>query len=237
MIRATKIGRAGAILLLIGPLVSWIAEFITASAWQSPHYAPLYNWVSDLGVPGPRQVAFGQVIHSPLAWIMDSGWIFYGVVLIVGAFLALDLRAGARPIILALLAVLSGVGVSLVGIFHGSQENVANGVIVFHLAGAQTVIIAGNLSAVMVGVFGRRIGLGRGTSIASLIVGIAGLIGFVVFMTDYLTGIAWNIGLFERSAIYPIMIGHVLLANGLLRRMSSQPDGSRSDVRLRPRAV
>jgi hypothetical protein len=36
-------------------------------------------------------------------------------------------------------------------------------------------------------------------------------------MADYVTGIQWDIGLFERSAIYPAMIGHTRLARTLLR--------------------
>ena len=32
--------RTGAMLVLLGPLVSWVAEFITATAWQDPPYAP-----------------------------------------------------------------------------------------------------------------------------------------------------------------------------------------------------
>ncbi|MET8214252.1 DUF998 domain-containing protein, partial [Streptomyces sp. NPDC005373] len=116
--------RTGGFLLLLGPLVAWAAEIVTAAAWQHPHYAPLYNYVSHLGLP-QRETAFGQVTDSPLAWVMNSGWIFYGVVHIVGALLSFDLRRGWRPILLTLLAVLSGVGVSLVGIVHGSTQNVA----------------------------------------------------------------------------------------------------------------
>lgn len=98
ILRTGPAARLGAILLLAGPVTSWIAEFITAAAWKHPPYAPLYNWVSLLGVPGPSQIAFKQVANSPLAWVMNTGWIFYGVVLIISAAPLLDLRAGARPL-------------------------------------------------------------------------------------------------------------------------------------------
>ncbi|GAA3544777.1 DUF998 domain-containing protein [Kribbella ginsengisoli] len=225
ILRAGAPARTGALLIFLGPLISWVAEFVTAAAWQDPHYSPFYNWVSHLGLTGPSQVAFQQVGNSPLGAVMDTGWVLYGVLLIVGAFLAFDLRKGVRPVLVVTLATISGVGVSLVGIFQGSNANVDSGLIAFHTFGAQGVMIAGNIMAVVVGVTGSRIGLTRGRSIASTVLGIAGLVGFVVFMIDVFTGWMWNIGMFERSAIYPIMVGHVLLGSGLIaaRRPETSP--------------
>ncbi|MGW6936787.1 DUF998 domain-containing protein [Lentzea sp. NPDC054927] len=208
--------RAGAVLIFLGPLVSWVAELITAAAWQEPHYSPLHNWVSHLGLTGPSQVAFGQVGNSPLGVVMDAGWVIYGAMLIVGALLTFDLRRGPRPIAIVALAILSGVGVSLVGIFQGSNENVANGLIAFHTLGAQSVMVAGNLMTIVVGASGARIGLSRGRGIAGIVLGVAGLVAFPAFMANALTGWLWNIGLFERAVIYPIMIGHVLLGSALV---------------------
>ena len=215
--------RVGAVLLLLGPLVAWVAELITAAAWQEPHYAPLYNWVSHLGLTGPSQVAFGQVGNSPLGGVMDAGWVLYGVSLIVGALLVFDLRCGARSIAIVVFASISGIGVSLVGLFQGSNANVATGLIYFHQFGAQGVIVAGNVMAILVGAAGARIGLGRGRSASSVVLGVVGLVSFVVFMADVFTGWMWNIGMFERAAIYPIMVGHVLLGTGLLAARRSAP--------------
>lgn len=216
IVRSGAAVRAGAALLLIGPLVSWVAEFITAAAWQHPHYAPLYNWVSHLGLTGPAQAAFGQVGNSPLGAVMDTGWVIYGLSLIVGALLTFDLRRGGRAVAIVIFAIIAGIGVSLVGLFQGSNANVANGLINFHQFGAQGVIVAGNIMAILVGAAGARIGLSRVRSRTSLVLGVFGLVMFVVFMSDVFTGWAWNIGMFERGAIYPIMIGHVLLGTGIL---------------------
>ncbi|MEW2565271.1 DUF998 domain-containing protein [Streptomyces griseorubiginosus] len=215
IVRSGTPARAGALLILLGPLVSWVAEFITAAAWQDPPYSPLYNWVSHLGLTGPPQTAFGQVANSPLGAVMDTGWVVYGILLIVGTFLVFDPRKGARPIVILSLAVLAGVGVSLVGIFQGSNANVDNGLIAFHTASAQSVMLAGNLMAIAVGTGGTRIGLTRRRSIVSTALGTAGLIAFPLFMTDVFTGWMWNIGLFERAVIYPIMIGHALLGSSV----------------------
>ncbi|MEU8911127.1 DUF998 domain-containing protein [Streptomyces mirabilis] len=215
VVRSGAAARAGALLILLGPLVSWGTEFITAAAWQDPPYSPLYNWVSHLGLTGPPQTAFGQVVNSPLGAVMDTGWVIYGTLLIIGTFLVFDPRKGARPIIITSLAVLAGVGVSLVGIFQGSNANVDNGLIAFHTFGAQGVMLAGNIMAIASGTSGTRIGLTRGRSIASTALGTAGLIAFPLFMTDVFTGWMWNIGLFERAVIYPIMIGHALLGSSV----------------------
>ncbi|MFC5909185.1 DUF998 domain-containing protein [Streptacidiphilus monticola] len=226
VLRPGAAARAGALLILLGPLVSWTAEFVTAAAWQDPPYSPFYNWVSHLGLTGPPQRAFGQVANSPLGAVMDAGWVGYGTVLVVGALLVFDLRGGRRPIVLVTLAVLAGAGVSLVGIFQGSNADVANGLIAFHTIGAQTVMVAGNLMAVAVGVNGSRLGLSRRRSLASMTLGAIGLTAFPLFMADALTGWMWDIGMFERAVIYPIMIGHVLLGSSLAtaqRRHATRP--------------
>ncbi|MFF9135753.1 hypothetical protein [Streptomyces sp. NPDC014806] len=36
IVRSGAAARAGALLILLGPLVSWLAEFSTAAAWQNP---------------------------------------------------------------------------------------------------------------------------------------------------------------------------------------------------------
>lgn len=86
----------------------------------------------------------------------------YGYLLIVGAFLVFDLRKGARPVVIVILAVLASVSVSLVGPFQGPNENVKNGLIAFHTFGAQGVMLAGNIIAIVVGANGARIELGPG---------------------------------------------------------------------------
>ncbi|CAL9332042.1 DUF998 domain-containing protein [Streptomyces sp. enrichment culture] len=224
IVRSGPAARAGGLLILLGPLVAWLAEFVTAAAWQDPPYSPFHNWVSHLGLTGPPQTAFGQVANSPLGAVMNTGWVVYGLLLAVGAFLVFDLRKGLRPTVIVVLAVLAGAGVSLVGIFQGSNTNVDNGLIALHTLGAQTVMVAGNIMAVAAGVNGARIGLSRRRSTASIALGAAGLIAFPLFMADALTGWMWNIGLLERAVIYPIMISHALLASSIAaRRLPAKP--------------
>ncbi|MGW3094440.1 DUF998 domain-containing protein [Streptomyces sp. NPDC001102] len=218
IVRSDPAARAGGLLILLGPLVSWLAEFVTAAAWQDPPYSPFHNWVSHLGLTGPPQTAFGQVANSPLGAVMNTGWVVYGILLAAGAFLVFDPRKGVRPTLIVVLAVLAGAGVGLVGIFQGSNANVENGLIALHALGAQTVMLAGNVMAIAVGANGARIGLSRRRSMVSIALGAAGLIAFPLFLADALTGWMWNIGLIERAVIYPIMINHALLAGSITAR-------------------
>ncbi|MGW3140545.1 DUF998 domain-containing protein [Streptomyces sp. NPDC001139] len=218
IVRSDPAARAGGLLILLGPLVSWLAEFVTAAAWQDPPYSPFHNWVSHLGLTGPPQTAFGQVANSPLGAVMNTGWVVYGILLAAGAFLVFDPRKGVRPTLIVVLAVLAGAGVGLVGIFQGSNANVENGLIALHTLGAQTVMLAGNVMAIAVGANGARIGLSRRRSMVSIALGTAGLIAFPLFLADALTGWLWNIGLIERAVIYPIMISHALLAGSITAR-------------------
>ncbi|SKW20600.1 Uncharacterised protein [Mycobacteroides abscessus subsp. abscessus] len=93
----------------------------------------------------------------------------YGVLLVLGVLLVFDLRQGARPLAITFLAVISGLGVSLVGIVQGSNANVVSGLIVFHTSGAQSVMLAGNLMAIVVGASGSRLGFGRGRASTSIV--------------------------------------------------------------------
>ncbi|MEU9393913.1 DUF998 domain-containing protein [Streptomyces sp. NPDC048324] len=215
IVRSGPAARAGGLLIMLGPLVSWLAEFVTAAAWQDPPYSPFHNWVSHLGLTGPPQTAFGQVANSPLGAVMNTGWVVYGILLAAGAFLVFDPRKGVRPTLIVVLAVLAGAGV---GLFQGSNADVENGLIALHTLGAQTVMLAGNVMAIAVGANGARIGLSRRRSMVSIALGTAGLIAFPLFMADALTGWMWNIGLLERAVIYPIMTSHVLLAGSITAR-------------------
>ncbi|MFB6771704.1 hypothetical protein [Streptomyces sp. NPDC056337] len=59
---------------------------------------------------------------------MNTGWVTYGILLIVAAFLVFDLRKGVRP---TGIVILTGPGGSHVGILQGSNTDVDNGLIAF----------------------------------------------------------------------------------------------------------
>lgn len=67
---------AGAV-LVAGAMIFFLTEFIAAAAWTDPPYSYTYHYISDLGVRGPL-VALGQLMNSPLAWVMNTGFFLFG---------------------------------------------------------------------------------------------------------------------------------------------------------------
>jgi hypothetical membrane protein len=218
MIRTTGAGRLGALLLLAAPIVYLIGETVAALAWTSPPYDYLDDYVSSLGVAGPLSHAFGQTMNSPLAAVMNTGFILYGILTITAGGLLLRLGSGVRPVILAILIVAFGIGGILLGLVPGSQHSVDSGLIVYHTLGAQLAIISGNTLAILVGAFRRRLHLSRSVAAVTIVLGTIGLVFLVAFLIDVRAGINITIGLLERGAIYPFVATHIILGACLLTR-------------------
>ncbi|MFC0111834.1 DUF998 domain-containing protein [Kibdelosporangium aridum] len=216
MFRRTQAATVGAVLLAVGPILYLIAEAVAALAWTDPSYDYFYHYVSDLGIAGPPSHVFGQDVYSPLAAAMHAGFIGYGVLFIVASALVLKMSPGARPKILMAIAVVFGIGIATVGTFQGSQASIDNGQILYHLIGAQTTIVCGNLLSILAASFRGRLGISRGVARALLVLGVIGLLGFAAFMIDVRGGINIAIGLFERLAIYPIVAAHVVFGVSLI---------------------
>ncbi|WP_437044004.1 DUF998 domain-containing protein [Streptomyces sp. enrichment culture] len=127
----------GALLLIAAPLLYVAAEAVAAAAWTNPPYNYVYDYVSNLGVPGPRSEAFGQIQHSPLAVVMNAGFITYGLLIVAAAAFLLRARCGRGALTLMGVAVAFGLGAVLLGFFPGSRAAVEDGRIVFHTLGAR----------------------------------------------------------------------------------------------------
>ncbi|RSM87942.1 DUF998 domain-containing protein [Kibdelosporangium aridum] len=216
MLRRTKAATAGAVLLVAGPILYLIAEAAAALAWTAPSYDYFYHYVSDLGIAGPPSHVFGQDVYSPWAAVMNTGFIGYGVLFVVAAALVLRPSTGARPKLLLAISVIFGVGIAMVGLFQGSQASIDNGNILFHLIGAQATIVSGNLLSILAASLRGRFDMSPAVARSLLVLGVIGLIGFAAFMIDVRAGINVAIGLFERLAIYPIVVAHVLFGVSLL---------------------
>jgi hypothetical protein len=157
---------------------------------------------------------------------MNIGFVGYGILVVVAAVLLLRISAGARPVLLGTLALLFGIGISLVGLVHGSQASVDNGRIIYHTAGAFLYILAGNVMSILVGVYRRQLDLSHRLAVVTIVLGIVGVVGYVLFLAVYASRTtAIPFGIFERLAIYPmqvvqLMIGIDLLATWARRRVS-----------------
>lgn len=203
---------AGAALVASGA-VFFTTEFIAAAAWSDPAYSYTHHFISDLGVHGPL-TAFGQYMYSPLAWVMNTGFILFGLAVLPGVAL-LDGLPKRRHRVMTLVATLLAVGGVLVGLFPGSDDT---GSTDYHGLGAALAFISGNVLAIMLGRAYQLLGVSRRLGRTLTVLGTVGLLSLVAFGVVLASGAGILIGLFERGIIYPFLIGFVVLGRGLLNR-------------------
>lgn len=185
----------GALLYMISPAVMLIPQLIAELAWTNPRYDPIYNWVSDSGVPIVTKVG-DHIINSPLHALMNFGFVGVGVTSFV-AFLIL------RPVWLRgiwgrILPDLYALGIILVGFFPGYDWQFQ----AFHGIGAMTVLIAGDVLLIRFGLVNLRAGH-RTTAIIQFVLAAIGIISIPVMTVLSASSVG---GLLERLAIYPVLL-------------------------------
>jgi hypothetical membrane protein len=203
---------AGAALAAAGGIY-FTTELITAAAWSDPPYSYTHHFISDLGVHGPS-TAFGQFMYSPLAWVMNLGFILFGLAALAGVLLLGGLPGRRRwPAVAA--AALLAVGVVLVGLFPGSAEAFEDGTAAFHGLGAFLGFISGNVLVILIGRMPERLGFSRRLGRGLVVSGILGFGSLVAFMAVLASGAGVLIGLVERGVVYPFLIGFVVVGAAL----------------------
>ncbi len=143
---------------------------------------------------------------------MNTGFVLHGVLFVIAGILLWRLLAQrAAQIAYLALAIAHGIGISLVGLFHGSTAAVEDGTVALHSLGAMLAIIGGNSAAIIVGasVSRRMASFGR-TLIALGVIGIASLLYLVA------TGGSAVDGIPERVAVYTVMIAQLVAGVSLL---------------------
>lgn len=187
--------RISGISLLLAPIVYLIAEFITAIGWQDPKYSYFYNWVSDLGVPVVTKF-YGHVMNSPWHIIFNSGLVIFGILTILGFSFAKPLLHEWFGNLIYLLSWFEGIGISMVGLFQSYDWWGMR----YHYLGAMIGISAGNLLAVLTGIyFGRKL-MNKKIIFSGIFAGIFGFVSFVLCMV-LLPVFAYN-AIFERLGVY-----------------------------------
>ena len=205
--------RASGVALAAAAAIFWLAEFIAAAAWSDPPYSYTYHYISNLGVHGPVKV-LGQYMYSPLASVMNTGFFLFGVTVFLGVVMLRGLR-GWRHWAALILAFLVAIGGVLLAFFHG-DGSVTDGVD-YHGLGAFASIVGGNVLIILLGRASRFSGIGQRAGTAMVVLGIIGLVSLVPFFTlagaeaDHLVGLA------ERCAVYPVLIGLVCAGVSIVR--------------------
>lgn len=204
-------GRAVGAVLVAGPAIFFLAEFTAAAAWTDPPYSYTYHYISNLGVRGPLK-ALGQFMNSPLAWVMNTGFFLFGIILFVGVALLRGRRWSAL-----ILAAVVAVGSALLAFFPGSGDPPDGGVD-YHSLGALAAIGGGNVLAIVLGRQHRLVGVARKPARAMLVLGMIGLVSLPAFLAVAGSGANGLVGLVERVAAYPFLIGFVCVGVSIWSR-------------------
>ncbi|EXG82617.1 DUF998 domain-containing protein [Cryptosporangium arvum] len=204
------VNRRAAAALAASSAVFFTAEFVAAAAWSDPPYSYTHHFVSNLGVHGPATV-FGQFMYSPLAWVMNTGFVLFGLAALAGVVLLRGLPPRRRRVVVGLGAAL-GVGGVLVGLYPGSGDD---GTTDYHGLGAMLAFVAGNVLSVLLGRSYRYLGVSRRLGRVLVGLGVVGLVSIIAFAVVLGSGAGILIGLAERGILYPFLIGFVLLGRAL----------------------
>lgn len=203
-------------LLIAGPVILLLTELIAAAAWTDPPYSYTFHFISDLGVEGPSTL-FGQYMRSPLAGVMNTGFFLFGLAILAGVVLLRGL-SGARRLAVIALAGMLAVGGVLLSLFPGSGEALENGSGELHSLGAFAGFIGGNVLVIALGVMRRRIGFSARAGRGLVVVGVVGLLSMVLYLVTIFTAgetIIGIVGLIERGAVHPFLIGLICAASSL----------------------
>jgi hypothetical membrane protein len=209
MSRKTRL-LAGSI-ILIANAVQWvIAEAMTASQWSDPGYSYARNYISDLGVPGCGTEFQGRILCSPWHPLMNTSFMLEGILFAAGALLIASVLLDGRILrIVTVLGVLHGIGMVLVGLFHGALNGPDSGLVV-HVTGAGVGILCANAAAIIIG-SRRNLGLPQWYRAFSIAAGLLGLLseGLVNLSTS-------TAGVFERGGVYSWLLWSVVTGGSLL---------------------
>lgn len=199
--------RTAGALLIAGPAIYFLAEFIAAAAWTDPPYSYTYDFISDLGVHGPSTL-FGQYMYSPLAWVMNTGFFLLGLPILAGTVMLRGLTGRRRWAALVPATLLAAGGV-LLAMFHGSGEALENGTGEFHSLGAFAGFIGANVLPIVLGSMRRRVGFSPRLGRALVAAGVIGLLSMTLYLIAIVSAagnVMGIIGLIERGAVDPALI-------------------------------
>lgn len=190
--------KAGPVALVLA-LQFFLVQAIVQAAWTTP-FSLAHNMISDLAreTCGLLYRAPGiEVGCSPWHAMMNASIIANGFLIPAGLWLTRQAwaRSKAMNIALAMIAA-TAPGHVLVGGWPSDTGPT------MHLIGAGSILALGNPGMVLAGIAGWR--GHRGPSVVSLLLGVAGILGTLLFLTE--TGLGIGLGGMERVAFYPLTL-------------------------------
>lgn len=208
-----------AVLWMSGSAWYLISEAVAASAF--PNYSYAHNYISDLGAVREDALDARQ-IDSPLAEVMNLGFLHQGLFFLLGAvFLARALPAARGRSAFLVLAVVHAAGNGLVGTFHsGHADDVAAAL---HPAGAVMAILGGNLATIAAALLLRGHAAARIAGFALSGIGLTSLLA-LGFATATGTSLLLGNGTWERGSVYAITTWQLVAATVILTARCSRTD-------------
>lgn len=188
--------RLGALAWIV-TLQFFVVQGVVQAAWTTP-FSLAHNMISDLArvTCGPLYRAPGiDVACSPWHALMNASIILNGILIPAGAYLTRSALPAQRLMSIALLMIaLTAPGHVAVGLFPSDTGPT------MHLLGAGLILVLGNPGIVLAGLalWQRH----RALAVASLILGLGGIAGTLLFL--YESGAGIGLGGMERIAFYPL---------------------------------
>ena len=180
--------KVAGIAFVIGSLYYVVAEAVCATFFNASFFnAYVFHAISELGIPN---------LNSPLFWLMNSAFILVGVTLIFAYFYRFKDLIVKNKRIISVLAVVTGLGVIIVGMIHGGNPLTSG----YHTLGAVMAILGGNVMLILISRSMDDFGDYQKTT---LILGIFGLISFWIMF--FIIGNAY-MPVFERLSVYTLII-------------------------------
>lgn len=199
----------GAILFIAASTVYLSAEAIAAQAWSTPEYRYSFHYISDLGV-SKRLMIDGREVFSPLAVVMNTGFVLYGILSASSYIAVLPMVKNKAKWLIIIFALIQGTGNMLVGLFPGESYDYAS----THIIGAGMSIIGGNITLILIGLFLQIKTQSHWTKVSAMLLGILGLIA----LTTMLTNDFGYPAVFERLSVYTMTLWNLLFGVWLIRR-------------------
>lgn len=193
----------GPLLWILG-LQYLIIQIVAARAWQTS-FSLANNTISDLGntVCGDYS---GRFVCSPLHNLMNLAFIVFGLTTLLGAWLIYNRQAKSRAVTAGFFCVaLAGLGSIIVGLFP------ENDVSVLHIFGAALSLGVGNVGLIILGLTWN---VSKVIKIYTLLSGIVGLLGLMLFVTHNYIGL--GSGGVERIADYSFVVWTIFIGFNLL---------------------
>ena len=200
----------GAIVWIL-TLQFFVAQGVVQSAWSTP-FSLAHNMISDLArvTCGPLHRGPGiDVACSPWHAIMNASIVLNGFLIPAGAYLTRSAWPAKKLMRFALVMIgLTAPGHVAVGLFPSDTGTA------MHMFGAGVILILGNPGMVLAGLAMWR--SMRVLAVASLILGVGGIVGTLLFL--YYIDLGIGLGGMERVAFYPLPLWCALMGAALIRR-------------------